>query len=73
MRESIWDDWDVYYERERKPKESIIKYEAARSEGDYRRLHIFLIVGGLYSVTALRKLTRRVTVYTKHQLTLQKR
>ena len=33
---------------------------------------IFLIVGGLYSVTALRKLTMRVTVYTKHQLTLQK-
>jgi hypothetical protein len=31
-----------------------------------------LIVGGLYSVTALRKLTMRVTVYTKHQLTLQK-
>ena len=31
------DDWDVYYERGRKPKESIIKYEAARSEGDYRR------------------------------------
>jgi len=28
------DDWDVYYERGRKPKESIIKYEAARSEGD---------------------------------------
>ena len=27
---------DVYYERERKPKESIIKYEATRSEGDYR-------------------------------------
>jgi hypothetical protein len=32
----------------------------------------FLIVGGLYSVTALRKTTRRVTVYTKHRLTLQK-
>jgi hypothetical protein len=32
------DDWDVYYERARKPKESIIKYEAARSEGDYRLL-----------------------------------
>jgi hypothetical protein len=31
-----------------------------------------LIVGGLYSVTALRKLTMRVTVYTKHQLTPQK-
>jgi len=31
-----------------------------------------LIGGGLYSVTALRKLTMRVTVYTKHQLTLQK-
>jgi len=31
------DDWDVYYERGRKPKESIIKHEAARSEGDYRR------------------------------------
>ena len=31
------DDWDVYYERGREPKESIIKYEAARSEGDYRR------------------------------------
>ena len=31
------DDWDVYYERGRKPKESIIKYEAARSECDYRR------------------------------------
>jgi len=31
------DDWDVYYERGRKPKESIIKYEAARSEGDYRK------------------------------------
>jgi len=29
-----------------------------------------LIVGGLYSVTALRKLTMRVTVYTKHQLVL---
>ena len=29
------DDWDVYYERGRKPKESIIKYEATRSEGDY--------------------------------------
>ena len=28
---------DVYYERGRKPKESIIKYEATRSEGDYRR------------------------------------
>ena len=26
---------DVYYERGRKPKESIIKYEATRSEGDY--------------------------------------
>ena len=25
------DDWDVYYERGRKPKESITKYEAARS------------------------------------------
>jgi len=32
----------------------------------------FLIVGGLYSVTALRKITMRVTVYTKHRLTLQK-
>jgi hypothetical protein len=32
----------------------------------------FLIDGGLYSVTALRKITMRVTVYTKHQLTLQK-
>jgi len=30
------DGWDVYCERGRKPKESIIKYEAARSEGDYR-------------------------------------
>ena len=38
-----------------------------------RQAREFLIVGGLYSVTALRKLTRRVTVYTKHQLTLQKR
>jgi len=28
----------------------------------------FLIVGGLYSVTALRKITMRVTVYTKHRL-----
>ena len=27
--------------------------------------------GGLYSVTALRKTTMRVTVYTKHRLTLQ--
>ena len=27
--------------------------------------------GGLYSVTSLRKITMRVTVYTKHQLTLQ--
>jgi len=33
----VKDDWDVYYERGRKPKESIIKYEATRSEGDYRR------------------------------------
>jgi len=32
----------------------------------------FLIVGGLYSVTALRKTTMGVTVYTKHRLTLQK-
>jgi len=32
----------------------------------------FLIIGGPYLVTALRKLTMRVTVYTKHQLTLQK-
>ena len=31
------DDWDVYYERGRKPKESILTYEATRSEGDYRR------------------------------------
>ena len=31
------DGRDVYYERGRKPKESIIKYEATRSEGDYRR------------------------------------
>ena len=31
------DDWDVYYERGRKPKESILKYEATRSEGDYWR------------------------------------
>jgi hypothetical protein len=31
------DDWDVYYKRGRKPKESVIKYEAARSKGDYRR------------------------------------
>ena len=31
----VGDDWDVYYERGRKPKESIIKYEATRSEGDY--------------------------------------
>ncbi len=31
------DDWDVYYERGRKPKESLLKYEATRSEGDYRR------------------------------------
>ena len=30
------DDWDVYYERGRKPKESITKYEAARSEGATR-------------------------------------
>ena len=30
-------EWDVYYERGRKPKESIIKYEATRSECDYRR------------------------------------
>ena len=30
-------DWDVYYERGRKPEESILKYEATRSEGDYRR------------------------------------
>ena len=29
--------WDVYYERGRKPKQSIIKHEATRSEGDYRR------------------------------------
>ena len=35
-------------------------------------LKVFLIGGGLYSVTALRKITMRVTVYTKHQLTLQK-
>jgi hypothetical protein len=67
-RRSLCDDWDVYYERGREPKESIIKYEAARSEGDYRRkvlmigTFFFLIVGGLYSVTALRKLTMRVTV-----------
>jgi len=31
------DDWDVCHERGRKPKESIIKNEDARSEGDYRR------------------------------------
>ena len=30
------DDWDVYYERGRKTKESKTKDEAARSEGDYR-------------------------------------
>jgi len=36
------------------------------------RKRTFLIVGGLYSVTALRKLTMRVTVYTKHRLTLEK-
>ena len=36
------------------------------NEGAY-----FLIVGGLYSVTALRKITMRVTVYTKHRLTLK--
>jgi hypothetical protein len=30
----VVDDWDVYYERGRKPKESIIKYEATKSEGD---------------------------------------
>ena len=35
------DDWDVYYERGRKPKESILKYEATRSEGDYRRKVLF--------------------------------
>jgi hypothetical protein len=33
----LGDDWDVYYERGRKTKESIIKNEAARSEGDYQR------------------------------------
>ena len=37
LRVGFNDDWDVYYERGRKPKYSIIKYEATRSEGDYRR------------------------------------
>jgi hypothetical protein len=36
-RRELDDDWDVYYERGRKPKESKTKYEAARSENDYRR------------------------------------
>ena len=40
------DDWDVYYERGRKPKESIMKYEAARSEGDYRRKVLLGAIGG---------------------------
>ena len=33
----VLDDWDVYYERGRKPRYSIINYEAARSEVDCRR------------------------------------
>jgi len=37
MFKRVHEYWDVYYERGRKPKESIIKYEATRSEGDYRR------------------------------------
>jgi len=36
-----------------------------------RERRLFLIVGGLYSVTALRDNdNKRVTVYTRHQLTL---
>ena len=48
--------------------------KAATRERDVRAIFliVFLIVGGLYSVTALRKITMRVTVYTKHRLTLQK-
>ena len=36
------DDWDVYYDRGRKPKESKTKDEAARSEGDYRNRKMLL-------------------------------
>ena len=35
MRASEGGGRDVYYERGRKPKESILKDEATRSEGDY--------------------------------------
>ena len=63
-----WGGWETF----------IIKYRAkagkdsqGRSKATVTRSD-FLIVGGLYSVTALReKYHERVTVYTKHRLTLQ--
>jgi hypothetical protein len=43
-----------------------------RAEGGEKESQFFFIVGGLYSVTALRENDHaRVTVYTKHRLTLQ--
>ena len=45
------DDWDFYYERGRRPNLSISKYEATRSEGDYRRrvLRALMVLGAYFS------------------------
>ncbi len=37
LQSKACDDWDVYYERLRSSRESVMKNEATRSEGDYRR------------------------------------